>query len=93
MVQELEQTELPASQRASFAGMEQSLNSLGSLVHWGATVVWNRPEEFRWLAVGSCGFLAGGTAIFAWWSMKPEGVLEGEREEEYEEVALEDVGT
>lgn len=53
MVQELGQVEIPASQRSTFAGVEQSFKSLCELSHWLATVVWSQPADFRWLALVS----------------------------------------
>jgi iron-regulated transporter 1 len=87
MVQELEQVEIPATQRSTFAGTEQSFDSFFSLCHWGATVIWSRPEDFKWLALGSCSFLASGTVIFAAWSRQPAGV----KEAGYDEVPLHDL--
>jgi iron-regulated transporter 1 len=79
MVQELGQVEIPASQRSTFAGVEQSFKSLGELSHWVATVVWSQPEDFRWLALGSLlvtGFSAG---IFGAWVHKGTGIPGGHR--------------
>lgn len=87
MVQELGQVEIPASQRSTFAGTEQSFNSLFALCHWAATVGWNRPDQFRYLALGS-GLICGvGVGVFAWWERKPitkEGMG-------YESIAMGDV--
>jgi iron-regulated transporter 1 len=84
MVQELGQVEIPASQRSTFAGTEQSFNSLFSLCHWAATVGWNRPDQFRYLALGSLLFCGLGVGVFAWWERKPA------RKEEagYESIAM-----
>jgi iron-regulated transporter 1 len=87
MVQEMEQVEVPAIQRSTFAGTEQSFDSLFSLCHWAATVLWNRPEDFKWLALGSCIFLGTGTLMYAFWSQQPRR----SRESNYEEVPLHDV--
>jgi iron-regulated transporter 1 len=88
MVQELEQVEIPPSQRSTFAGTEQSFRSFFELCHWGATIVWSRPQEFRWLALGNLIVLSIGTAIYALWQRK-EVMSEGRVG--YEEIALEDV--
>jgi iron-regulated transporter 1 len=95
MVQELGQVEIPASQRSTFAGTEQSFNSLFGLCHWAATVVLNRPEQFRFLALGSFAVSGVGVGVFAWWSRRPvrrEGtgyesiaMVDAPREEEDEE--------
>lgn len=87
MVQELEQVEIPSSQRSTFAGTEQSFRSFFELSHWGATVVWSHPEDFKWLALGSLMVLGAGTAVFAAWSRNGE-----KSESKYEEVALDDIG-
>jgi solute carrier family 40 (iron-regulated transporter), member 1 len=87
MVQELGQVEIPASQRSTFAGTEQSFNSLFGLCHWAATVVLNRPEQFRLLALGSFAVSGVGVGVFAWWSRRPvrrEGTG-------YESIAMVDV--
>ena len=89
MIQELEQVEIPSTQRSTFAGTEQSFRSFFELCHWGATVVWSRPEDFRWLALGSLVVLGIGVAIFAIWRTK-EGRSEGQMR--YEEVAMDDIG-
>ncbi|KAJ5041278.1 uncharacterized protein L3040_005826 [Drepanopeziza brunnea f. sp. 'multigermtubi'] len=53
MEQEIEQSEVPASQRSTFSGTGESLRSCFDLAHWTATVVWSRPEEFKGLAGAS----------------------------------------
>ena len=83
MVQELGQVEIPASQRSTFAGTEQSFNSLFQLCHWAATVGWNHPHQFRYLALGSLLVSGVGTGVFAWWKRKPV-----KREEGYESIAM-----
>lgn len=89
MVQELEQVEVPSSQRSTFAGMEQSFKSFFELCHWGATMVWSRPEDFRLLALGNLIILGAGAAIFAVWQRK-EG--RSESRVRYEEIVMDDVG-
>jgi iron-regulated transporter 1 len=88
MIQELEQVEIPSSQRSTFAGTEHSFRSFFELSHWGATIIWSRPEDFKWLALGSLGVLGIGASVFAVWSRK-ETRNGGIR---YEEIALDDVG-
>ena len=91
MVQQLGQAELKPSQRSTFAGTEQSFRSLGELCHWVATVVWNSPAEFRWLALGSLIITGSSVGVFLL-------CMRGETERgmdlgsgEYEEVALHDL--
>lgn len=87
MVQELGQVEIPASQRSTFAGTEQSFNSLFALCHWAATVGWSRPDQFRYLALGSFLVCGVGVGVFAWWQRKPAR-REGAG---YESIAMGDV--
>jgi iron-regulated transporter 1 len=89
MVQELGQVEIPVSQRSTFAGTEQSFHSMGELCHWAATVVWSRPSQFGWLALGSLGFVGVSTIVYVWWAEKP---VNGPREQEYEGIALGGLG-
>jgi iron-regulated transporter 1 len=86
MVQELGQVEIPASQRSTFAGTEQSFNSLFALGHWAATVGWSRPEQFRYLALGSFLVCGLGVGVFVWWERKPIQKGAG-----YESIAMDDV--
>jgi iron-regulated transporter 1 len=88
MIQELEQVEVPPAQRSTFAGTEQSFRSFFELCHWGATVVWSQPEDFRWLALGSLIVLGVGAGIFAVWSRKETR----NSRVRYEEIAMDDVG-
>jgi iron-regulated transporter 1 len=87
MVQELGQVEVTNSQRSTFAGTEQSFNSLFGMCHWAATVGWSRPDQFRFLALGSLLVIGVGVAVFAWWLRKPIGKDLGE----YESIAMVDV--
>ena len=84
MVQEIEQVEIPTSQRSTFAGTAQSFHSMFVLGHWAATVVWSKPEQFKWLALGSLGSLTAGMVVFAAWMRRPRRVVEVG----YEEVPL-----
>lgn len=71
MVQELGQVEIPASQRSTFAGTEQSFKSLFELCHWAVTVLWSHPDQFRFLALGSVLATGVGLCIFLLWSRRP----------------------
>jgi iron-regulated transporter 1 len=68
MVQELEQVEVPETQRSTFAGIEQSFHSFFKLSHWGATIVWSRPQGIQWLALGSWAVLGVAATMFGVWS-------------------------
>ena len=87
MVQELGQVEIVASQRSTFAGTEQSFNSLFGLCHWAATAVLNQPEQFRFLAMASLGVAAVAVAVFAKWEREP--MVRGEMA--FENIALGEV--
>ena len=88
MVQEISQVEIPAAHRSTFAGTEQSFRSLFELCHWGATVVWSQPSQFRWLALGSWGVLGLAVGVFWVWSLRVPG---REGETVYEEVGMVDL--
>lgn len=68
MIQELKQVEVPETQRSTFAGTEQSFRAFFELSHWGATIVWSRPQGFRWLALGSWAVLGIAATMFGVWS-------------------------
>jgi solute carrier family 40 (iron-regulated transporter), member 1 len=87
MVQELEQVEIPTSQRSTFAGTEQSFASFFQLCHWAATMIWSQPEDFRWLALGSIIVLGIGTLIFGVWRKKERAGMEVK----YEEIGMGDL--
>ncbi|CZR58376.1 uncharacterized protein PAC_08268 [Phialocephala subalpina] len=87
MVQELGQVEIPASQRSTFAGTEQSFKSLCELCHWAATVVWDHPSQFKWLALGSLIVTGSSAVLFGTWARKSgKGQDSG-----YESVPLNDL--
>ncbi|KAF4628702.1 hypothetical protein G7Y89_g9454 [Cudoniella acicularis] len=67
MVQELGQVEIPLHQRSTFAGTEQSFKSACELCHWAATVLWSKPEDFRWLALGSLLVTGTSAGVFGAW--------------------------
>lgn len=65
MEQELEQSEVPASQRSTFSGTGQAICSCFDLLHWLATVAWGRPEQFKGLAAASL-CVVGSSAVWFW---------------------------
>ncbi|KAH7327182.1 Ferroporti-1 [Rhexocercosporidium sp. MPI-PUGE-AT-0058] len=65
MEQELEQSEVPASQRSTFSGTGQAICSCFDLLHWLAIVAWERPEQFKGLAVASL-CVVGSSAVWFW---------------------------
>jgi iron-regulated transporter 1 len=92
MIQELEQVEIPSSQRSAFAGTEQSFRSFFELCHWGATVTWSSPDEFGFLALGSLVFLGVGAGIFGLWCRVGSSARNGGEVVTYQEIAMDDVG-
>ncbi|KAE8442332.1 hypothetical protein EG329_003465 [Mollisiaceae sp. DMI_Dod_QoI] len=85
MVQELGQVEILVSQRSTFAGTEQSFRSLCELCHWAATIVWDHPSQFKWLALGSLLVVGLSLALFATWAGKSS------RSGGYDSVALDEL--
>lgn len=73
--QELAQTHVSPAQRSSFAGTETALTSFFELLQWVAAAVWNKPEEFRWLAVGSLGAVGVSLVIYSGWVRRRRGHL------------------
>lgn len=73
--QELAQTHVPPAQRSSFAGTETALASLFELLQWLAAAVWNKPEDFRWLALGSLGAVGTSLVIYSGWVRRRRGHL------------------
>ncbi|PBP19676.1 putative Solute carrier family 40 member 1, partial [Diplocarpon rosae] len=70
MEQEIEQSEVPASQRSTFSGTGESFRSCFDLLHWTATVVWSRPEEFKGLAGASLCVVGGSALWFSSWARR-----------------------
>ncbi|OWP06754.1 hypothetical protein B2J93_8811 [Marssonina coronariae] len=70
MEQEIEQSEVPASQRSTFSGTGESFRSCFDLLHWTATVVWSRPEEFKGLAGASLCVVGGSALWFSTWARR-----------------------
>lgn len=73
--QELTQIRIPAQTRSSFAGTEMAFVSVFELAHWVAAAILSRPEDFRWLAVGSLGAVGLSTCTYAFWVRQQRGHL------------------
>ena len=73
--QEITQTRVPSSQRASFAGTEMSFVSLFELTQWIVSAILSRPQDFKWLALGSLGAVACSSAMYAAWVRIQRGHL------------------
>ena len=65
--QQLAQSCIRPSSRSMFAGTEASLASTFGLAHYTATAIWNRHEQFRWVALSSVLVVAGGVGLYASW--------------------------
>lgn len=65
--QQLTQTLVPATHRSAFGGAEMCFVSLFGLGHWVTTAIWNKHEQFRWLALGSVGAVAVSMSIYCLW--------------------------
>lgn len=73
--QQLTQTLVPPSSRSSFAGVENSFVSFFELSQHVATIALSRPEQFRYLAVGSWGAVAVSVCLYAGWVRRERGHL------------------
>lgn len=73
--QQLTQTMTLPSQRSSFTGVEYSFVSLFALGHHIITLVFHRPEQFKWIALISLAAVAVGTVSYAGWVWKRRGHL------------------
>ncbi|KAB8349469.1 hypothetical protein FH972_023496 [Carpinus fangiana] len=73
--QEITQTGTEASKRSSFAGTEMSFVSLFELSQWVFTAAFSKPEQFRWLAVGSFGAVSVSALAYATWVRQQRGHL------------------
>lgn len=73
--QQLTQTIVPSHQRSSFAGVENSFISFFELGQWVAGIVFSRPEDFKWLAVGSFAAVGVSLCLYAGWIWRRRGHL------------------
>ena len=73
--QQLTQTMVPPSSRSSFAGVENSITNIFELGQWIGAIILHRPEQFKWLVLGS--FLCVGLSmiIYAGWVRRVRGHL------------------
>ena len=74
-IQELTQTRVPPHTRSSFAGTEMSFVSVFELGNSIAAAILSRPEDFRWLALGSLGAVGLSTCMYAIWVRQQRGHL------------------
>jgi solute carrier family 40 (iron-regulated transporter), member 1 len=74
---QLAQARVPATERATFAGVEISLGQIFGLVHSLATATWSSPRDYGWLACVSFGAVAISASMYTKWFIR-------ERKEERE---------
>ncbi|KAL5416322.1 hypothetical protein PMIN06_003292 [Paraphaeosphaeria minitans] len=74
-VQYLVQEDAPEAARGSFSSIEASLQNLFELCSFATTMVWARPEQFRFPVWVSGGVLVASTACFAAFVRRKRGHL------------------
>ena len=65
--QQLAQTCVRPEERSLFAGTEASLASAFGLSHWVATIIWNKHQEFHWIALSSLLATVCSASLYAFW--------------------------
>jgi iron-regulated transporter 1 len=73
--QQLTQTLTQPSQRSSFTGVEYSFVALFELAQHVVTIILHRPEQFRWIALGSYSAVGISTLVYAAWVWRVRGHL------------------
>ena len=71
--QQLAQRCVQPEERSTFAGTEASLASTFGLGHWVATLIWNKHQEFHWIAMSSFLATVCSTSLYAFWLLGPRG--------------------
>ena len=71
--QQLAQSCVQPEERSMFAGTEASLASTFGLGHWVTTLIWNKHQEFHWIAVSSFLVTVCSTSLYAFWLLGPTG--------------------
>lgn len=69
------QEEVEAEKRGSFASVETSLQNVFELVSFTTTIIFSRPEQFRWPALLSCAAVYVAGALYAWFVRNRRGHL------------------
>jgi len=83
--QELTQTLVPKPHLSSFAGTQESFQSMFELTHWIVTAVYGNVRQFRWLALGSLGAVGAAAGSYGAWVLLGEKARsEGKRSEAME---------
>ena len=72
--QQLAQTCIRPATRSAFAGTEAGIASGYGLLHYTATAVWSRHEDFGWVALGSAGVVAAAVALYGMWFWRVGGL-------------------
>ncbi len=71
--QEITQTGVPTAQRSSFAGIEMAFVSLFELTQWIVAAILNKPEQFRWIALGSFAAVGCSSVTYSVWVRQQRG--------------------
>lgn len=69
------QEEVEAERRGSFAAIEASLQNIFELCSFAATIVFSRPEQFRWPVYLSCAAVYVAGVLYAWFVRNRRGHL------------------
>lgn len=69
------QEEVEADNRGSFAAIEASLQNVFELCSFAATIIFSRPEQFRWPVYVSCGAVYVAGVLYAWFVRHRRGHL------------------
>ncbi|KAI1776682.1 Ferroporti-1 [Hypoxylon cercidicola] len=73
--QQLTQTLVPAHQRSSFAGTENSVVNIFELLGAGAAIAFPRTEQYKWLALASLVSVVVSWIMYAGWVRRQRGHL------------------
>ncbi|XXG98718.1 hypothetical protein Hte_005047 [Hypoxylon texense] len=73
--QQLTQTRVPAHQRSSFAGTENSVVNIFELLGAGAAIAFPRTEQYKWLALASFVTVVISWVMYAGWVRRQRGHL------------------
>ena len=73
--QQLTQTLVHKTQRASFAGVENSVINVFEVLGAAAAIAFPRVEQYRWLALASLVSVALSWCLYAWWVRAQRGHL------------------
>jgi iron-regulated transporter 1 len=72
---QLTQTMNPMSILSSFTGIEYTFISIFELGQHVLGILWDKPEEFRWIASVGIGSVGLSVVLYAWWVRRERGHL------------------